>query len=173
MIWQRSVMTVVLCAIAFLVQAQEPSDFKFPNRPKVPGKLRLNLRERKPVAPESKDFRQVERSVEWDVNETAIIICDMWDGHYCRLAAQRVNVMVPRMNAVVSAARSHGVMIIHGEKDSIVSADEGRKARDQYQSWGFPMEYMEVPGLNHLWAVNADVNTRIWKFLKEHPMKAD
>ncbi|MFO1040615.1 MAG: PHB depolymerase family esterase [Planctomycetaceae bacterium] len=67
----------------------------------------------------------------------------------------------------------YGVMIIHGEKDSIVSADEGRKARDQYQSWGFPTEYMEVPGLNHLWAVNTDVNTRIWKFLKEHPLKAD
>ena len=64
-------------------------------------------------------------------------------------------------------------MIIHGDKDSIVNVDEGRKARDQYQSWGFPTEYLEVAGLNHLWAVNADVNARIWKFLKEHPLSAD
>lgn len=67
----------------------------------------------------------------------------------------------------------YGVMIIHGEKDSIVNVDEGRKSRDQYQSWGFPTEYLEVAGLNHLWAVNADVNTRLWKFLKEHPLNAD
>lgn len=80
------------------------------NRPKVPGTLRLNLRERRekkgPVKP-------AERPADWKAAETAIVICDMWDDHYCQCCAQRVGVMAPRMNAVVSAARGHGVAIIH------------------------------------------------------------
>jgi hypothetical protein len=30
------------------------------------------------------------------VGETAIIVCDMWDDHHCKIAAQRVGVMVSR-----------------------------------------------------------------------------
>lgn len=93
--------------------APEPVSDKLPNRPKVPGTLRLQLRERKVTAPGSKEFKVVERTVDWEVSKTAVIIVDMWDGHYCRLAAQRLGVMAPRMNATVSAARSHGVQIIH------------------------------------------------------------
>lgn len=81
------------------------------NRPKVPGALRLNLRERK-AGPDGK-IQIVDRTADWKVSETAIIVCDMWDDHFCKSAAQRVGVMVPRMNAILSAAREHGVMIIH------------------------------------------------------------
>ncbi len=91
-------------------KADEPS---VANRPKVAGLLKLNLRERKETMPESKQYKVVERSVEWEVAKTAIIICDMWDDHYCKSAAQRVGVMAPRMNAVLTAARDHGVAIIH------------------------------------------------------------
>ena len=45
--------------------------------------------------------------------DTAIIICDMWDKHWSRGASERVAAMVPRMNAVVKAARAKGVTIIH------------------------------------------------------------
>src|SRR5690606_15455590 len=51
--------------------------------------------------------------LQWKAAETAIIICDMWDDHYCKLSAQRVAEMVPRMNAAISDARSRGVFIIH------------------------------------------------------------
>ena len=100
-------------AIGMPLVAQEAALEKLPNRPKVPGRLRLNLRERKETAPGSKQFQVVERTVEWEVSKTAIIVVDMWDDHYCRSAAQRVGVMVPRMNRVLTAARNHGVMIIH------------------------------------------------------------
>jgi nicotinamidase-related amidase len=89
------------------------------NRPRVPGKLLVHLRERKETAPGSGQFRLAERNVEWDVNETAIIICDMWDGHYCQGAAQRVGVMAPRMNAVITAARNHGVQVIHAPSGTV------------------------------------------------------
>src|SRR5437867_2046544 len=84
-----------------------------PNRPKVPGRLRLQLRERRETQPGSGQYQVGHRSVDWEVAQTAILICDMWDDHYCKSAAQRVGVLVPRMNQVLTAARSHGVLIIH------------------------------------------------------------
>src|SRR5262249_35346679 len=53
------------------------------------------------------------RTLNWDPRETAIIICDMWDDHYCRNAARRVAEMAPYMNLVVTLARQQGVLIIH------------------------------------------------------------
>lgn len=102
-----------LAAAAAPTDTQEPVSDSLPNRPKVPGTLRLNVRERKETSPGSKDFKLIERTVDWEVAKTAVVIVDMWDGHYCRLAAERLGVMAPCMNAVTSAARSHGVMIIH------------------------------------------------------------
>lgn len=51
--------------------------------------------------------------------ETAIIICDMWDNHWCRGAAERVNAMAPRMNKVLSIVRERGVHIIHAPSDTL------------------------------------------------------
>jgi putative membrane-bound dehydrogenase-like protein len=90
-----------------------------PNRPRVPGKLQLHLRERKEEKPGSGNFKAVERTVEWEVSETAIILCDMWDDLYCKSAAQRVAEMAPRMNRVLTAARGHGVQIIHAPSDTM------------------------------------------------------
>ncbi len=90
---------------------------KIPNHPKVPGTLRLNLRERRnePMT----GLKVIERSVEWQASETAIIVCDMWDNHHCKIAAQRVGVMAPRMNQVLTAARDRGVMIIHAPSETM------------------------------------------------------
>src|SRR5262245_15284555 len=43
----------------------------------------------------------------------------MWDTHTCSLSAQRVAALAPRMNQVISAARSLGVMIIHAPSDTM------------------------------------------------------
>ncbi len=50
---------------------------------------------------------------------TAILICDMWDDHSFRGAAERVDAMAPKMNEVVKAARSRGIHIIHSPSDTI------------------------------------------------------
>jgi nicotinamidase-related amidase len=80
-------------------------------RPQVPGRLAITLRDRQKTS--AGKIRERMRKVEWNVSETAVIICDMWNGHYCQLAAQRVDAMAPRMNRVITAARAHGVLIIH------------------------------------------------------------
>ena len=82
-----------------------------PNRPKVPGTIALRARSRS--ADPSGNVRISERVLRWEVAQTAIIICDMWDTHTCNLSAQRVAAMAPRMNHVITASRSLGVMIIH------------------------------------------------------------
>jgi nicotinamidase-related amidase len=49
----------------------------------------------------------------WKPEETAIIICDMWDRHWCINASKRVAEMVPQMNRVLKNARKDGITIIH------------------------------------------------------------
>jgi len=106
---------------AFFTSAQpgDKKEARLANRPKVPGKLRLNLRERRAEPEENGQFKVIEGTVEWNVAETAIIVCDMWDDHHCKIAAQRVGVMAPRMNQVLTAARDRGVMIIFAPSETM------------------------------------------------------
>lgn len=60
-----------------------------------------------------------EEDVVWKASETAIIIVDMWDKHWSRGATERVNLMVSRVNEVISLARSKGVTIIHAPSDTM------------------------------------------------------
>ncbi|MCH9655420.1 MAG: isochorismatase family protein [Planctomycetes bacterium] len=83
--------------------------------PAVPGKLSVKLRKRTAKAP----AKPINETAEWNASETAIIICDMWADHPCKLAAQRVDRMAPKMNRVISEARDHGVAIIHAPSGGI------------------------------------------------------
>ena len=68
--------------------------------------LQLNLRSRS-------DAGAAAKRAEWDPKKTALIICDMWDDHWCKSAAQRVAEMAGPLNEVVKTARARGVFIIH------------------------------------------------------------
>ena len=78
--------------------------------PAVPGKHSIPWRRRKKRGDE---YVRFEGTFEWNASDTAIIICDMWKEHPCKLAQMRAARMAPRMNEVVSLARDHGVLIIH------------------------------------------------------------
>jgi len=81
--------------------------------------LELHARSRQAVAPGAKEYRVVEQLVKWDPPKTAIIICDMWNQHWCKGATARVAEMAPRLNAVLQAARRRGVLIIHAPSDTM------------------------------------------------------
>jgi nicotinamidase-related amidase len=84
---------------------------------RVPGKFPLRLRQcRKPI-PGGLAYEPTYSDAQWEVSETAIIICDMWIEHPCRMAAQRVASMAPLLNQVVSAARDHGALIVHAPSE--------------------------------------------------------
>lgn len=99
--------------------APAAAEAKLGNRPKVAGVLRLNMRERREDPAAGGASKVVERSADWNVAETAIIVCDMWDDHHCKIAAQRVGAMTPRMNQVLTAARDRGVMIIFAPSETM------------------------------------------------------
>ena len=75
--------------------------------------LILNLRSQTETATGSGRYHSLTEAAEWDASKTAIVICDMWDDHYCRNSAKRVAEMAPRMNEVIKRARAAGVLIIH------------------------------------------------------------
>ena len=74
--------------------------------------LRLHLRYRI-KEPGKEGFTALERQVDWNPKETALIICDMWDDHWCKSASRRVGEMAGPLNEAVRAARKKGVFIIH------------------------------------------------------------
>lgn len=53
------------------------------------------------------------------VSASAIIICDMWDRHWCGGANTRVADLVHRMDPVLRRARAAGVLIIHAPSDTM------------------------------------------------------
>ncbi len=81
--------------------------------------LKLNLRRQVETAPGSGQYETVEKAAEWDPRKTAIIICDMWNQHWCQGASARVAEMAPTMNQVLLAARRQGILIIHAPSDTL------------------------------------------------------
>ena len=62
-----------------------------------------------------------EKTEQWNPNQTAVIVCDMWDAHHCLNAVRRAEEMAPRMNRVLESARSRGVLIVHAPSSCMES----------------------------------------------------
>ena len=76
--------------------------------------LQLGLRSRVKTNDNAKtEFAVVNKKAAWEPKKTALIICDMWDDHWCQSASRRVAELAGPMNEVVKAARAKGVFIIH------------------------------------------------------------
>ena len=103
--------------------------------------LVLVTRSRAPLADDSGWFRVVQNKVQWDPKQTAIIICDMWNQHWCKGATARVAELAPFMNEVVSTARDKGVLIIHapsGTIGSYVNHPARKRAQDAPKADNLP-----------------------------------
>lgn len=84
-----------------------------------PQTLQLHARSRVETSKGSGQFQAVEKAVQWEPKKTAIIICDMWDQHWCKGATARVGELAPRMNEVIKEARKRGVLIIHAPSSTM------------------------------------------------------
>jgi type 1 glutamine amidotransferase/nicotinamidase-related amidase len=94
--------------------------------------LLLVTRNRVPLADDLSQFRVVQNKVEWNPKQTAIIICDMWNEHWCKGATERVAELAPHINEVVSLARDKGVLIIHAPSGTVGAyADHPARKRAQ------------------------------------------
>jgi nicotinamidase-related amidase len=56
---------------------------------------------------------------EFDPSKTALVICDMWDRHWCTGATTRVAALARKMEPVLELARKHGVLIIHAPSETM------------------------------------------------------
>ncbi len=81
------------------------------------GALPLSLRTRVETFKSSGVHDVVTVKTEWAGKETALIICDMWDKHWCNCATQRCDVLAKKAATVVRALRARGVTIIHAPSD--------------------------------------------------------
>jgi len=91
--------------------------------------LDLQLRSLKETKPGSDQWQVLEVRTNWAPEATAVVICDMWDKHWCKGATARVAEMAPRMNQTIAALRARGVLIIHcpSETMKFYEGSPGRK----------------------------------------------
>jgi nicotinamidase-related amidase len=52
-------------------------------------------------------------------SQVALILCDVWDSHWSRGARERLEELLPRMNATLQAARRAGAAIIHAPSETM------------------------------------------------------
>jgi nicotinamidase-related amidase len=105
-------LVVVVCRTLLVLAAVAPArgaDAK----PDVPQTLSLQARSRVEEPPGSWQYRPVTKTLRWDPAKTAVVVCDMWDKHWCTSASARVAEMAPRMNEFLKAARRRGMLVIH------------------------------------------------------------
>jgi nicotinamidase-related amidase len=122
-------------------------------RPATPAPaLLLHARSQTEATPGQGDWKTVTNALPWDSAKTAVIVCDMWDQHWCRGATERVGEMAPRMNQVLKAARDRGVLIIHAPSDTMAF----------YEGWPQRRRAQEAPkaaspaGVNQWKPLNRD-----------------
>lgn len=99
----------------------------------APDGLSLYTRARVPSAQDNGQFDIVDKTVRRDPKKTAVIVCDMWDRHWCKSANARVAEMAPQMNRFIAEARKRGMLIVHAPSDCM-AAYEQHPARKRAQN---------------------------------------
>ena len=81
--------------------------------------LQLDLRSRVEAYKGSNDWQEVHFHQSLPAPKTAILICDMWDNHWCKGAARRVGALAGKMDPVLAHARKLGILIIHAPSETM------------------------------------------------------
>ncbi len=90
-----------------------------PLRPTPEGTIALTLRRRVETAPGSNQWKTITEQRELPAAEVAVVICDMWDLHWCRGATERCDAIAARMDPIVRSLRSRGVQIVHAPSETM------------------------------------------------------
>ncbi|MCL4544456.1 MAG: isochorismatase [Chloroflexi bacterium] len=83
----------------------------------------VTLRLRRQVLTEDaggyRDWHPVETWATWAVEHLALVLCDVWDRHWCPGAEMRLEAMLPRMMELVETLRSAGALIVHAPSETM------------------------------------------------------
>ena len=61
----------------------------------------------------------ITQSIKLDPARTAVVVCDMWDDHWCKSAATRCAELAKKAEPVLKACREQGMTIIHCPSDTM------------------------------------------------------
>lgn len=115
-------------------------------RPKPSGNLHLRLRSRVKAFKGTDSWDEVFFERDFPVAETAIIICDMWDRHWCKGATERCEAIALKMNPVIQAARDSGIQIVHAPSDTLGFYADWLQRKRIRSAPEFPLpEPLEIP----------------------------
>jgi nicotinamidase-related amidase len=78
-------------------------------------------------------WETTETLAHWPTAETALLLCDVWDRHWCRGACERLEELIPRMAATVDACRDRGIQIIHAPSETMAFY-ENHPARERIRT---------------------------------------
>jgi nicotinamidase-related amidase len=81
--------------------------------------LRLTLRSRVEPFKGSGEWQAVHFSRNLPVSRAALVICDMWDKHWCEGAAKRVDLLARKASPIVDLAREKGMLIVHAPSETM------------------------------------------------------
>jgi nicotinamidase-related amidase len=81
--------------------------------------LRLTLRTRVEALKGSGEWRESTIEREIPVARSALIICDMWDKHWCTGAMERVGPLAKKAAPVIDLARERGILVIHAPSETM------------------------------------------------------
>ena len=79
--------------------------------------LTLHLRTRFEVFKGSDEWEETTLPRTFPAHATALLLCDMWDDHWCKSAARRCAALAHKMNPIIATARDRGVQIIHAPSE--------------------------------------------------------
>jgi nicotinamidase-related amidase len=81
--------------------------------------LYLVIRKQEPVKG-TNEFKQKDAVVaKLDRRKTAILICDMWNKHWCASASRRCAALAEKMAPLIDEARDAGLHIVHAPSDTM------------------------------------------------------
>lgn len=81
--------------------------------------ITIDLRSRVAAFKGTDEWQEVRLRKTIPPQATAIIVCDMWDKHWCSGATGRVNGLVAQMAPFLEAARKQGIQIIHAPSETM------------------------------------------------------
>jgi nicotinamidase-related amidase len=82
--------------------------------------IELPIRKRERVAA-SDEFEAASDVVKLRPRETALLICDVWNHHWCASAERRCDALAKKMAPLVDQARAAGLHIVHAPSDTLAA----------------------------------------------------
>ena len=125
--WKSSIYKKLVTNALFWTGKREPEYKERPEpkqRPMPTGEMDLVMRSRIEVTNGNDTWQELALDKNWKIAETAIIICDMWDQHWCSASSKRTLELAIKMNPILKQAREKGIQIIHAPSGTMGFYDD-------------------------------------------------